>query len=126
MGTPDIARKCLQRLVEDGHEIAGVYTKPDTPKNRGMKMEASEVKQYALSVGLPVYQPTRWKSEQTYQTLKALRPELIVVVAYGRILPQRVLDIAPSTSTPACCRSCGAQARCSGPCCADWRPPAQR
>ena len=95
MGTPDIARKCLQRLVEDGHEIAGVYTKPDTPKNRGMKMEASEVKQYALSVGLPVYQPTRWKSEQTYQTLKALQPELIVVVAYGRILPQRVLDIAP-------------------------------
>lgn len=95
MGTPDIARKSLQRLYEDGHEIVGVYTKPDTPKNRGMKMEASEVKQCALSVGLPVYQPTRWKSDKTYETLKALEPELIVVVAYGRILPQRVLDIPP-------------------------------
>ncbi len=95
MGTPDIARQCLQRLYEDGHEIVGVYTKQDTPKNRGMKLEYSEVKQYALSVGLPVYQPTRWKAEETYQTLKALEPELIVVVAYGRILPQRILDIPP-------------------------------
>lgn len=93
MGTPDIARKSLQRLYEDGHEIVGVYTKQDTPKNRGMKMQFSEVKEYALSVGLPVYQPTRWKSDRTYEELKALAPELIVVVAYGRILPQRVLDI---------------------------------
>ncbi len=95
MGTPDIARKSLQRLYEDGHEIVGVYTKQDTAKNRGMKMVWSEVKEYAMKVGLPVYQPTRWKADSTYEELKALKPELIVVVAYGRILPQRVLDIAP-------------------------------
>ena len=95
MGTPDIARKCLQRLYEDGHEIVGVYTKPDTPKNRGMKLEPSEVKRYALSVGLPVFQPTRWKAESTWNKLRELAPEMIVVVAYGRILPQPVLDIPP-------------------------------
>ena len=95
MGTPDIARKCLQRLHEDGHEIAGVYTKQDTPKNRGMKLVWSEVKEYAMAHDLPVYQPTRWKADSTYEELRALAPELIVVVAYGRILPQRVLDIAP-------------------------------
>lgn len=95
MGTPDIARKCLQRLYEDGHEIVGVYTKQDTPKNRGMKMIWSEVKEYAVAHGLPVYQPVRWKADSTYEELKALQPELIVVVAYGRILPQRVLDLAP-------------------------------
>ncbi len=95
MGTPDIARNCLQRLHEDGHEIVGVYTKQDTPRNRGMKLAWSEVKEYAVAAGLPVYQPTRWKADSTYEELKALQPELIVVVAYGRILPQRVLDIAP-------------------------------
>ena len=57
MGTPDIARVCLEKLHTAGFDIAAVYTKPDTPKNRGMKMMASEVKQYAESVGLPVIQP---------------------------------------------------------------------
>lgn len=93
MGTPDIARVCLQRLYEAGIEIAGVYTKPDTPKNRGMKLMQSEVKQYALSVGLPVFQPLTFRDEAVIEQLKALKPELIVVVAYGKILPQRVLDI---------------------------------
>ena len=85
----------LQRLYEDGHEIVGVYTKQDTAKNRGMKMVWSEVKEYAMKVGLPSTSPPRWKADSTYEELKALKPELIVVVAYGRILPQRVLDIAP-------------------------------
>lgn len=93
MGTPDIARVCLQWLHESGFEIAGVYTKPDTPKNRGMKLAQSEVKEYALSVGLPVYQPATFKDDAAYEELKALAPDLIVVVAYGKILPQRVLDI---------------------------------
>ena len=93
MGTPDIARVCLQRLYEQGFEIAGVYTKPDTPKNRGMKLAQSPVKEYALSVGLPVYQPQSFRGDAVCEELRALAPDLIVVVAYGKILPQRVLDI---------------------------------
>ena len=93
MGTPRIAQICLQKIFEAGHEIVGVYTKPDTPKNRGMKMAMSEVKEYALSVGLPVYQPATFRDENVVQTLRELDPELIVVVAYGKILPQSVLDI---------------------------------
>lgn len=93
MGTPDIARVCLEKLFTEGFEIAAVYTKPDTPKNRGMKLAMSEVKEYALSVGLPVYQPVTFKDDAVYEELKALAPDLLVVVAYGKILPQRVLDI---------------------------------
>ncbi|MDD6023492.1 MAG: methionyl-tRNA formyltransferase [Oscillospiraceae bacterium] len=93
MGTPEIARVCLQRIVEDGHEIAAVYTKIDTPKNRGMKLTASPVKEYALEQGIPVIQPTTFKDEAVVEELRALAPELIVVVAYGKILPQSVLDI---------------------------------
>lgn len=95
MGTPDIARVCLQKLYESGFDIAAVYTKPDTPKNRGMKLAQSPVKEYALSVGLPVYQPETFKDDAAYEELKALQPDLIVVVAYGKILSQRVLDIPP-------------------------------
>ena len=95
MGTPMIAVTCLDRLVQDGHEIVGVYTKPDTPKNRGMKMTCSEVKTYALAHGLPVYQPQSFRDDAVVQTLQALQPELIVAVAYGKILPQRVLEIPP-------------------------------
>ena len=93
MGTPDIARVCLQKLHESGFDIAAVYTKPDTPKNRGMKLAQSPVKEYALSVGLPVVQPQSFRDDAAYEELKALAPDLIVVVAYGKILPQRVLDI---------------------------------
>lgn len=93
MGTPEIARICLQRIVEDGHEIAAVYTKIDTPKNRGMKLTASPVKEYALEQGIPVIQPTTFKDEAVVEKLRALAPELIVAVAYGKILPQSVLDI---------------------------------
>ena len=95
MGTPDIARVCLQKLHESGCEIAAVYTKPDTPKNRGMKLTQSPVKEYALSAGLRVEQPLTFKDDEVYETLKALAPDLIVVVAYGKILPQRILDIPP-------------------------------
>lgn len=93
MGTPDIARVCLQRLYERGFDIAAVYTKPDTPKNRGMKLAQSPVKEYACSVGLPVCQPQSFRDDAVYEELRALAPDLIVVVAYGKILPQRVLDI---------------------------------
>lgn len=95
MGTPDIARVCLQQICETGHQVAAVYTKPDTPKNRGMKLAMSPVKEYAVSQGIPVYQPVNFRDEQTVETLRQLAPDLVVVVAYGRILPQTVLDIPP-------------------------------
>ena len=93
MGTPEIAKVCLEKLYTEGFDIAAVYTKPDTPKNRGMKLIPSEVKAYAQSVGLPVYQPETFKDDAAVETLKALAPDLIIVVAYGKILPQRVMDI---------------------------------
>ncbi len=93
MGTPDIAATCLSSLLQTKHEIVGVYTKPDMPKNRGMKLEMSDVKKLAVSAGLPVYQPTTFREDSVYEELKALDPDVIAVVAYGKILPQRVLDI---------------------------------
>ena len=93
MGTPEIAKVCLEKLYTEGFDITAVYTKPDTPKNRGMKLIPSEVKAYAQSVNLPVYQPESFKDDAVVQELQALAPDLIIVVAYGKILPQRVLDI---------------------------------
>ena len=93
MGTPDFAVASLKALVEAGHEICGVFTQPDKPKNRGHKLAFSPVKEYALSVGLPVYQPQSFRDEETVQQLRELKPDLLVVVAYGKILPQAVLDI---------------------------------
>lgn len=95
MGTPDIAKTCLQRICETGYEVAAVYTKPDTPKNRGMKMSMSPVKEYALARDIPVYQPQTFRDEAVIEELRAIAPDLIVVVAYGKILPQAVLDIPP-------------------------------
>ena len=92
MGTPAFAATCLNKIA-DRCEIVGVYTKPDTPKNRGMKLMESEVKQAAKALGLPVYQPASFKDDAVVEELRDLQPELIVVVAYGKILPQRVLDI---------------------------------
>ncbi len=94
MGTPDIAATCLKRLLQTDAELVGVYTKPDMPKNRGMKMEMSDVKKVALETDIPVYQPTTFKDDAVYEELKALEPDVIAVVAYGKILPQRILDIA--------------------------------
>ena len=93
MGTPDIAATCLRRLIGERFDLVGVYTKPDTPKNRGMKLEMSEVKKVALEAGLPVFQPATFKDDAVIGELRALQPDVIAVVAYGKILPQRVLDI---------------------------------
>ena len=95
MGTPDIAATCLKRIIADGFDVVGVYTQPDRPKGRGMKMVASPVKEVALANGLPVFQPENFRTDETVEQLRALRPDVAAVVAYGRILPQRVLDIAP-------------------------------
>ena len=93
MGTPDIAATCLKKLLEADFQIVGVYTQPDRPKGRGMKMVYSPVKEVALEAGLPVFQPDNFRDNETAEQLRALEPDVVAVVAYGRILPQRVLDI---------------------------------
>lgn len=95
MGTPDFAVASLKKLVEAGHEICGVFTQPDKPKNRGHKLTASPVKEYALSENLPVYQPLKMRDGTALALVRELQPELIVVAAYGRILPHEILT-APS------------------------------
>ncbi len=95
MGTPEIAATCLNRLIDDGHEIIAAYTKPDTPKGRGHKMMQSPVKELALKHEISVIQPETFRDDSVYEELKALNPELIVAVAYGKLLPQRVLDLPP-------------------------------
>ena len=93
MGTPDIAATCLKKILSDGFEVVGVYTQPDRPKGRGMKMLPSPVKEVALAAGIPVFQPENFREEETVEALRALKPDVCAVVAYGRILPQKVLDV---------------------------------
>lgn len=93
MGTPDIAATCLKKILADGFEVVGVYTQPDRPKGRGMKMVCSPVKEVALAAGIPVFQPENFREEASVQQLRDLQPDICAVVAYGRILPQKVLDV---------------------------------
>ena len=93
MGTPDIAATCLKKILSDGFEVVGVYTQPDRPKGRGMKLVASPVKEVALAAGIPVFQPENFREEETVEALRELKPDVCAVVAYGRILPQKVLDV---------------------------------
>ena len=93
MGTPDIAATCLTQILKDGFNVVGVYTQPDRPKNRGMKLAFSPVKEVALQYGLPVFQPENFREAETVEQLCLLQPDVVAVVAYGRILPQKVLDI---------------------------------
>ena len=95
MGTPDFAVASLKRLVEDGHDVCGVFTQPDKPKNRGHKLAFSPVKEYALTVGIPVYQPVKLRDGEALRLVAELAPELIVVAAYGRILPEDILNTPP-------------------------------
>lgn len=92
MGTPDFAVPSLKRLIEAGHKLVGVFTQPDRPKNRGMKLQASAVKEFALKYGIPVYQPEKLKDGTAISIIRDCNPELIVVAAYGRILPKDILD----------------------------------
>lgn len=92
MGTPDFAVPCLNRLLADGHEIVGVLTQPDKPQGRKMKLTPPPVKSLALEHGLSVYQPETLKNGAIQELLDETRPELIVVVAYGKLLPGYVLD----------------------------------
>ena len=93
MGTPDIAATCLKKVLGDGFEVVGVWTQPDRPKGRGMKLVQSPVKELALANNIPVFQPENFRADEDVQALRDLNPDVVAVVAYGRILPQRVLDI---------------------------------
>ncbi len=93
MGTPDIAATCLKQILQDGFDVVGVFTQPDRPKNRGMKLAFSPVKEVALEHEIPVFQPENFRDPETVQQLRDLKPDIVAVVAYGRILPQSVLDV---------------------------------
>lgn len=95
MGTPDFAAASLKALIDGGFELAGVFTQPDKPKNRGMKLSPSPVKELALFCGIPVYQPEKMRDGTALKILKSLEPDLLVVVAYGRILPDDILSLPP-------------------------------
>ena len=95
MGTPDFAVESLNALVKAGHEVAAVITQPDRPKGRGNKVAFPEVKTRALELNLPVHQPASVKDDAFLELLKGYAPDVIVVVAFGRILPQSVLELPP-------------------------------
>ncbi len=95
LGTPQFAVPSLERILTEGHEVQAVYTQPDRPKGRGRDLSASPVKQFALARGLAVRQPERVRRPEVVQELAALAPEVMVVVGYGQIIPQSILDIPP-------------------------------
>lgn len=93
MGTPDFAVPALDKIVEEGHEVVAVVTQPDKPKNRGMKMQYSPVKECALKYNIPVFQPERIKKDREFiEMYKSFQADVCVVVAFGQILPREVLD----------------------------------
>lgn len=94
MGTPDFARDSLEAVYNAGHNILGVVTNPDRPKGRGMKLVASPIKEFAIAKGFKIFQPEKVrKNEEFIEQIKALNPDVICVVAYGKILPKEILDI---------------------------------
>jgi methionyl-tRNA formyltransferase len=95
MGTPALAAKCLLGLHQAGYEIPLVVTQPDRPKGRGRKLAFSPVKELALNLGLEIYQPEKLKHEAAIEMLRQYKPDLIVVAAFGQILPKAVLDLPP-------------------------------
>lgn len=95
MGTPDFAVPCLEALIQAKHEVVGAVTQPDRPKGRGKKLQAPPVKLKAEEYSIPVYQPEKINTPDFVAQLKELAPELIVVVAYGKILPPEILNLPP-------------------------------
>ena len=95
MGTPDFAAASLQKLIDANYDIVGVFTQPDKPQGRGMAMRCCPVKELAVSHGLPVYQPERMRDGEAAALLRSLRPDVIAVVAYGKLLPAEILSIPP-------------------------------
>ncbi|KTD79182.1 methionyl-tRNA formyltransferase [Legionella waltersii] len=92
-GTPEFGLPCLDAILQSRHQLKAIYTQPDRPSGRGRKLQASAVKEWALHHHLPVYQPLNFKSSEPIAELEALKPDVLVVIAYGLILPRSVLDI---------------------------------
>ena len=95
MGTPDFAVPSLEKLLEAGYEVCAVYTQPDKPKGRGHKLQAPPVKELALQHEIPVFQPATLRKEEVQEELRSWNADVIIVVAYGKILPKAVLDMPP-------------------------------
>lgn len=95
MGTPDFAEASLKKLIEEKLNVVGVFTQPDKPKGRGMEMTASPVKKLAEAQGIPVFQPAKMRDGTALAAISGLEPDILVVVAYGRILPDDILAAAP-------------------------------
>ncbi|HHX57855.1 MAG TPA: methionyl-tRNA formyltransferase, partial [Clostridiales bacterium] len=97
MGTPDFAVPCLKALIESDENVVGVFTQPDKPKGRGYKLQPTPVKVVALEQGIDVYQPTSLRkgedAGEAFEVLQKLNPDLIIVVAYGQILPKQIIDL---------------------------------
>ena len=96
MGTPAFAIAPLEELLASGYDVVGVYTQPDRPAGRGRSMEAPPVKTFALDRGLDVIQPTSLRNAEAHDRLAALAPDVIAIAAYGRILPEEVVGMAPA------------------------------
>lgn len=97
MGTPEFGVAVLRKIVENNWNVVAVYTQPDKPKNRGMKLVPTPVKEYAMTQNIPVYQPVSCRDEVVLEELRGLEPDVIVVAAYGKILPKALLEI-PKTA----------------------------
>ncbi len=95
MGTPDFAVPCLQSIIDEKYDVVGVFTQPDKPKGRGYVMTPPPVKELAIKYSIPVFQPQKMREEETLNLFKSLNPDLVIVVAYGKILPKEILDIPP-------------------------------
>lgn len=95
MGTPDFAVPVLEAIIQAGHTVIGVYTQPDKPKGRGKSMQYTPVKEKALEYQIPVYQPARVREPEVIEEIRNLQPEIIIVVAFGQILPEELLAIPP-------------------------------
>ena len=93
MGTPDFAAASLKKLIDEKYDIVGVFTQPDKPKGRGMETTFSPVKSLALENNIPVYQPVKMRDGTALAALRELAPDILVVVAYGRILPDDILEL---------------------------------
>ena len=93
MGTPDFAAASLKKLIDAKFDVVGVFTQPDKPRGRGMEMSFSPVKELALETGIPVYQPLKMRDGTALAQIKELAPDILVVVAYGRILPDDILAV---------------------------------
>jgi methionyl-tRNA formyltransferase len=107
-GTPEFAAAALEAILAAGFDVPLVLTQPDRPAGRGMQLQPSPVKQVALAAGIPVHQPEKLRTPSSRRRWPRVQADVLVVAAYGIILPQAVLDLprlAASTSTPRCCRA---------------------